>query len=98
MDWDWHCRHSFQLADGIKGQALKVLEEAAEVSVAAATYAKLDPIIRDTVRTDLLDEIADLHQALHNLEEQLGVTFHEAEAAQLRCDQRNISRGRIKEA
>lgn len=75
-----------------KAQALKVLEEAAEVVEA---FKQRDPrdethIGCDTAR--VLDEIADTVQACCNLASALGVTDLTPHLA--RCEERNRERGR----
>lgn len=106
-DLAWRNKYSFNLGDGLKAQSLKVLEEASEVHVAVAEYVKaldVDEIFEETgdslidlYRQDMLDEFADLHQSLYNLERQLGVSAEEIAIAADRCDERNIVRGRIRE-
>ena len=82
-----------------KAQALKVLEEAAEAYGAAADYAKAacrDDVDREIPRTRarMLDECADLAQALANLLAAWHVDPEEWAAAAMRCRVRNDARGR----
>lgn len=88
---------TFPHAKPDKAQALKVLEEAAEVVGAWQ-------LMRDTAeaglnakyeRADLLDEIADTIQASCNLAAALGVTDLTPYLA--RCEERNRHRGRYDE-
>lgn len=69
-----------------KEQALKVVEEAAEVFGAWQRYGA------DDWKDVLLDEIADTIQASCNLAASLGVTDMTAYLA--RCEERNRRRGR----
>lgn len=79
-----------------KGQALKPLEEAAEVFGA---WQELDamrnvPAWRD-MRNDLIDECVDTVQAAVNMLAAVGATQGEVDAAIKRMDERNGSRGRL---
>lgn len=83
------------VSDG-KGQALKPLEEAAEIFGA---WQKLDgmrdvPAWRD-MRDDLIDECMDTVQATANLLAAIGATQGEVDAAIKRMDERNGDRGRL---
>lgn len=69
-----------------KEQALKALEEAAEVFGAWQRYGA------DDWKDVLLDEIADCIQACCNLAASLGVTDMTTHLA--RCEERNRKRGR----
>ena len=71
-----------------KAQALKVLEEAAEV-LAAWQLAREDFIMRDA----MLDECADVVQAVANLVAAYGVTDFRSYVDACRC--RNERRGRL---
>lgn len=74
-----------------KAQALKVLEEAAEVFGAWQVYEKAGK--GDVFRDVILDECADVIQATLNLVRALGVDdFREWVD---RCEQRQRERGRI---
>ena len=86
---------SFPNAKPDKAQALKVLEEAAEVVEA---FKQRDP--RDVshigyATANVLDEIADTIQACCNLAAALGVTDLTPYLA--RCEERNRRRGRYDE-
>lgn len=73
-----------------KEQAVKVLEEAAEVLGAWQSY---DRTRSDTSRGLLLDECADVVQAVANLVGALGVG--DFSWYMLACERRNRERGRI---
>lgn len=81
-----------------KGQALKPLEEAAEVFGA---WQKCDDMryatttIREEFREDLIDECMDTVQAIANLLAAVGATQGEVDAAIKRMDERNGDRGRL---
>ena len=86
---------SFPNAKPDKAQALKVLEEAAEVVEA---FKQRDP--RDVshigyATANVLDEIADTIQASCNLAASLGVTDLTPYLA--RCEERNRRRGRYEQ-
>lgn len=71
--------------------ALKVLEEASELCEAAKRY---DKVPHDSGRIDMLDEFADVTQALQNFAECFEITRDEVYAALDRCVERNEGRGR----
>lgn len=81
-----------------KGQALKPLEEAAEVFGA---WQKCDDMryatmtIREAFRDDLIDECVDTVQAAANMLAAVGATQGEVDAAIKRMDERNEDRGRL---
>lgn len=81
-----------------KGQALKPLEEAAEVFGA---WQKCDDMryaamtIREASRGDLIDECVDTVQAAANMLAAAGATQGEVDAAIKRMDERNGDRGRL---
>nr|DAJ27107.1 MAG TPA: triphosphate pyrophosphohydrolase [Caudoviricetes sp.] len=81
-----------------KGQALKPLEEAAEVFGA---WQKCDDTryttttIRRAFREDLIDECMDTVQAVANLLAAVDATQGEVDAAIKRMDERNWDRGRL---
>lgn len=89
----------FRKVEDSKGQALKPLEEAAEVFGA---WQELDsmrnsPFLsawRD-MRDDLIDECMDTVQAIANLLAAIGATQGEVDAAIKRLDERNGNRGRL---
>ena len=82
-----------------KHQALKPLEEAAEIFGA---WQQLDgmrdspsPSARGDMRDDLIDECMDTVQATANLLAAIGATQGEVDAAIERMDERNGDRGRL---
>lgn len=81
-----------------KGQALKPLEEAAEVFGA---WQKCDDTryaataTRWAFREDLIDECMDTVQAVANLLATVDATQGEVDAAIKRMDERNWDRGRL---
>lgn len=81
-----------------KGQALKPLEEAAEVFGA---WQELDSMrcspvtMRAVFRPNLIDECVDTVQAVANLLAAVGATQGEVDAAIRRLDERNECRGRL---
>lgn len=77
-----------------KRQALKPLEEAAEVFGA---WQKCDDMryATTTIREDLIDECMDTVQAIANLLAAVGTTQGEVDAAIKRMDERNGDRGRL---
>ena len=85
------------VSDG-KGQALKPLEEAAEVFGAwqrcdGMRYAAT--AVREALRGDLIDECMDTVQAAANMLAAVGATQGEVDAAIERMDGRNGDRGRL---
>ena len=72
-----------------KAQSVKVLEEAAELEVAASEYRK-GRGSRDCV----LDELADVVQTLVNLCDAYGFADSEVREACARVQRRNVERGR----
>ena len=81
-----------------KAQALKPLEEAAEVFGA---WQKCDDMryttaaMRRVFREDLIDECMDTVQAVANLLAAVGATQGDVDAAIRRLDERNGDRGRL---
>lgn len=82
-----------------KGQALKPLEEAAEIFGAWQELDSMRPTTfkRDWVdmRNCLIDECMDTVQATANLLAAVGATQGEVDAAIKRMDERNGDRGRL---
>ena len=70
-------------------QALKILEEASELREAASSLTK-----GEGSRERMLDEWADVMQALANFEASYGITDAERGDARIRCYKRNRDRGR----
>lgn len=79
-----------------KAQALKPLEEAAEVFGAWQEFDGIRnvPAWRD-MRDDLIDECMDTVQATANMLAAIGATQGEVDAAIRRLDERNGNRGRL---
>ena len=90
---------AFDKPDAPKAQALKPLEEAAEVFSAwqDCDDMRLSPIMtaRREYRQDLIDECMDVVQAVVNLLEAEGFTQEDVDAAIGRCNARNWERGRL---
>lgn len=86
-------------AQALKPQALKPLEEAAEVYGAWQNCdgMRLSPIMtaRRAYRRDLIDECMDVVQAVVNLLDAEGFTQEDVDAAIERCNERNRGRGRL---
>lgn len=85
--------------DAPKAQALKPLEEAAEVFGA---WQELDSMRRSPffsawrdMRDDLIDECMDVVQAVVSLLDAEGFTQEDVDAAIGRCNERNRERGRL---
>lgn len=81
-----------------KGQALKPLEEAAEVFGAWQAHYNMRFASRDAqgaFRDDLIDECMDTVQATANLLAAIGATQGGVDAAIERMDERNENRGRL---
>lgn len=79
-----------------KGQALKPLEEAAEIFGAWQEFDSMRnvPAWRD-MRDDLIDECMDTVQAIANLLAAVSATQGEVDATIRRMDARNENRGRL---
>lgn len=86
----------FNDVEDSKGQALKPLEEAAEIFGAWQEFDSMRnvPAWRD-MRDDLIDECMDTVQAVANLLAAIGATQGEVDAAIRRMDERNENRGRL---
>lgn len=85
------------VSDG-RGQALKPLEEAAEVFDAWQARHDMRFAPREAqgaFRDDLIDECMDTVQAIANLLAAVGATQGEADAAVKRMNERNENRGRL---
>lgn len=95
---------TFKDAEPTKDQVVKIAEETCEVFSAWETYMSMcakyekseliiDDVSREYARVDLLNECADVIQAVSNLVAGLGVTdFTEYIKA---CEYRNRRRGRL---
>lgn len=92
---DWHIFDpSHQKAD--KWQALKVLEEAAEVVEAAKQTINANAVQTDQVapaRKKLTNEIADLLQSIANLCDAFNITEIDLIVGQVNCNHKNLGRG-----
>lgn len=90
---------AFDKPDAPKAQALKPLEEAAEVFGAwqDCDDMRLSPIMtaRREYRQSLIDECMDVVQAVVNLLDAEGFTQEDVDAAIGRCNARNWERGRL---
>lgn len=90
---------AFDKPDAPKAQALKPLEEAAEVFGARQLHdgVRLSQIMaaRVAYRQNLIDECMDVVQAVVNLLEAKGFTQEDVDAAIGRCNARNWERGRL---
>lgn len=80
-----------------KGQALKPLEEAAEIFGAwqKCNVQYTSAATRKVFRIGLIDECMDTVQAVANLLAAMGTTQGEVDAAIKRMDERNGDRGRL---
>lgn len=79
-----------------KGQALKPLEEAAEIFGAWQGFDGMrDVPARRDMRDDLIDECMDTVQAVANMLAAVSATQGEVDAAIERLDGRNGDRGRL---
>lgn len=79
-----------------KAQALKPLEEAAEVFGAWQEFDSIRNVpARRDMRDDLIDECMDTVQATVNMLAAIGATPGEVDAAIRRLDERNGNRGRL---
>lgn len=90
---------AFDKPDAPKAQALKPLEEAAEVFGAWQLHDGIRQsqimTARRAYRDDLIDECLDTVQAIVNLLAAVGATQGEVDAAIRRMDERNCERGRL---
>lgn len=90
---------AFDKPDTPKAQALKPLEEAAEVFGAWQLHdgVRLSQITaaRVAYRKNLIDECMDVVQAVVNLLDAEGFTQEDVDAAIGRCNARNWERGRL---
>lgn len=90
---------AFDKPDAPKAQALKPLEEAAEVFGAWQLHdgVRLSQIMtaRRVYRQNLIDECMDVVQAVVSLLDAEGFTQEDVDAAIERCNERNRERGRL---
>ena len=88
----------FRKVEDSKGQALKPLEEAAEIYGAWQKHDDMQyapESMRRVFREELIDECLDTVQAVANVLAAIGTTQGEADAAIRRMDERNEGRGRL---
>lgn len=88
----------FRKVEDSKQQALKPLEEAAEIFGAWQKYDDMQyapETMRKVFREELIDECMDTVQAVANLLAAIGTTQGEVDAAIKRMDERNGDRGRL---
>ena len=85
----WPAVQTFPSVRGDKAQMVKVLEEAAEVY---AAWQELDRGATDDPK-ELVDEAADLVQALSNLLS--AYNCEDMRQAMFECHERNVARGRF---
>ena len=94
-----HAFGAFDNPDAPKAQALKPLEEAAEVFGAWQLHDGVRHsqimMARRAYRKDLIDECMDVVQAVVNLLDAEGFTQEDVDAAIERCNKRNRERGRL---
>lgn len=92
---------TFAMEKSLRAQAIKVLEEAAELVESTKRYERTmddrDASMDDLVgaREDLMSEAADVNQALMNLLDAIASDGDEAAEAAAKCTARNIKRGRL---
>ena len=87
---------TFAIEGSLRSQALKVLEEAAELVEATKAYESADEI--DDVwnaHVSMMEEAADVNQALMNLMNAVGECNGSLSAASEKCTMRNVERGRL---
>lgn len=92
MSYDIHINTFHMRGTTGKGQAVKVLEESAEVFGAWQYVSQFNQLGMMLNANRIADEIADCMQALANLADMYDIDL---EAAMRRCDRRNEARGRL---
>ena len=87
---------TFTIEGSLRSQALKVLEEAAELVEATKAYESADET-DDAMEaySAMMEEAADVNQALMNLMNAVGECNGSLSAAAAECTIRNIDRGRL---
>ena len=89
----WYVFHPSHQRPG-KWQALKVLEESAEVVEAAKRAVRHDMCAADrTAHAKLTSEVADLLQTVVNLCDAYDISEAELTVAQVECNRKNLDRG-----
>lgn len=89
---------TFAIEGSLRSQALKVLEEAAELVEAVKAYESAEGAGNDLELDKymaMMEEAADVNQALMNLMDAVGECNGSLSAAAAECTIRNIERGRI---
>lgn len=87
---------TFAIEGSLRSQALKVLEEAAELVEATKAYKSADGT--DDVwdaHVSMMEEAADVNQALMNLMNAVGECNESLATASAQCTMRNVERGRL---
>lgn len=89
---------TFAIEGSLRSQALKVLEEAAELVEAVKAYESAEGSGNDLELDKymaMMEESADVNQALMNLMNAVGECNGSLSAAAAECTIRNIDRGRL---
>lgn len=92
---------TFMTGETLRSQALKVLEEAAELVESTKRYertmddrnASMDELVG--AREDLMSEAADVNQALMNFLDMAGECNESLTSSAAQCTMRNVERGRL---
>lgn len=89
---------TFAIEGSLRSQALKVLEEAAELVEATKAYESAEGAGNDFELDKymaMMEEAADVNQALMNLMNAVGECNGSLSAASAKCTMRNVERGRL---
>lgn len=89
---------TFAIEGSLRSQALKVLEEAAELVEAVKAYESSEGAGNDLELDkymEMMEEATDVNQALMNLMDAVGECNGSLSAAAAECTIRNIERGRL---
>lgn len=89
---------TFAIESSLRSQALKVLEEAAELVEAVKAYESEEGDGNDLELDKymaMMEEAADVNQALMNLMDAVGECNGSLSAAAAECTIRNVERGRL---
>lgn len=89
---------TFMTGETLRSQALKVLEEAAELVEAVKAYESAEGTGNDLELDKymaMMEEAADVNQALMNLMNAVGECNGSLSAAAAQCTMRNVERGRL---
>ena len=89
---------TFAIEGSLRSQALKVLEEAAELVEAVKAYESAEGAGNDLELDKymaMMEEAADVNQALMNLMDAVGECNGSLSAAAAECTIRNVERGRL---